>query len=192
MDALIKTLTAGAIGLALGLWSAESILRTTRGFDAARIGAWTVSAKAGTPYADPYTRAALERSGEIPLALGEGLQLVASVDDSGAALNPRCAYRVGRKAPAARYWTLGLVDRRGFPIENAAQRYVFRSTELLRDADGGFAIAVSASAHDGNWLPLGAPERFALVLRLYDSPLSATATTIDKDTLPSVVREGCQ
>jgi hypothetical protein len=120
LDVLFKTLIAGAIGLAAGLWSAESVLRTSRGGEAMRIGAWTAPARAGTAEADPYTRATIERSGQIPLAPGEGLQLIARVDDSGATLNPHCAYLVGRKVPAARYWTLGIVDRRGFPIDNAA------------------------------------------------------------------------
>ena len=138
-----------------------------------------------------YTRAILERSGEIPLALGEGLQLVARVDDARRPLDARCSYRVGSRAPAARYWTLSLVDREGFPVENAAGRYGFRSSEILRDGDGGFSIFVSASARGGNWLPIGAPDPFALVLRLYDSPLSATAGGIEKSAAPSIVREGC-
>ncbi|HYC25331.1 MAG TPA: hypothetical protein VEC58_04750, partial [Roseiarcus sp.] len=117
MDALTKALVAGAIGLAAGLWSSESVLRVTSGLDARTIGAWTASVDAGVQEADPYTRASIERSGEIPLALGEGLQLVAHTDDSGAALDPRCVYRVGSRAPAARYWTLGLVDRVGFPVD---------------------------------------------------------------------------
>jgi hypothetical protein len=192
LDVLFKTLIAGAIGLAAGLWSAESVLRISRGVEATRIGAWSASAKVGGAEADPYTRATIERSGEIPLAPGEGLQLIARVDDGGAALNPRCAYLVGRKVPAARYWTLGVVDRRGFPIDNVAQRLVFRSSEILRDSDGGFTIAVSFSAHAGNWLPVGADEPFFLVLRLYDTPFSAAASAIDKDALPRVVRESCR
>ena len=79
----------------------------------------------------------------------------------------------------------------GFPVENAAGRYGFRSSEILRGADSGFSIFVSASAHAGNWLPIGAPAPFALVLRLYDSPLSATAGGIEKSAAPSIVREGC-
>ena len=192
MDALTKALVAGAIGLAAGLWSSESVLRVTSGLDARTIGAWTASVDAGVQEADPYTRASIERSGEIPLALGEGLQLVAHTDDSGAALSPRCVYRVGSRAPAARYWTLGLVDRVGFPVDNAAKRAVFRSSELLRDEKGGFVITVSADARAGNWLPIGGSQRFYLVLRLYDSPFSATAAAIDKDALPRIVRESCR
>jgi hypothetical protein len=84
-----------------------------------------------------------------------------------------------------------VVDREGQPIENAAGRYGFRSSEILRDGDGAFAVFVSASAHAGNWLPIGAAKPFLLVLRLYDSPLSATAGGIDKSAAPSVERIGC-
>ncbi len=188
---LVKASVACAVGLALGLWASRAILADGVAFGVVAIGPWNVAAKAGSLDADPYTRAELERSGEIPLALGEGLQLVARADDAGRPLDARCTYRVGSHTPAARYWTLSLVDRAGFPIENAMGRYGFRSSELLRDADGAFSIYVSASAHAGNWLPIGAPERFALVLRLYDSPLSAMAGGIEKSAAPSIVREGC-
>lgn len=191
LDMLIKALLACVIGLVVGLWVTVLSLRNARGFDAATIGPWTVSEKAGAIDADPYTRAALERSGEIPLALGEGLQFVARTDDSGAALNPRCAYLVGRTTPPARYWTLSLIDPQGFPVENRTARYGFRSSEILRGADGGFAIAVSANAHAGNWLPIGSNGRFALALRLYDSPVSATAGAIEKDAMPRIVKESC-
>ncbi len=191
MDTLIKALLACVIGLVVGLWATVLSLRNARGFDAATIGPWTVSEKAGAVDADPYTRAAMERSGEIPLALGEGLQFIARADDSGAALNPRCAYLVGRATPPTRYWTLSLVDPQGFPVENPTRRYGFRSSEILRGADGGFVIAVSANAHAGNWLPIGSNGRFALALRLYDSPLGATAGAIEKDAMPRIVRESC-
>lgn len=160
-------------------------------FDAVSVGAWSVAIKAGAPDADPYTRASVARGGEIPLAAGEGLRLIARADDEGRALSARCVYRVGPRAPAARYWTLALVDHDGFPVENPAHRYVLRSSEILRERDGGFAIYVSAEAHSGNWLPIGAPVRFALVLRLYDSPLSAAAGGIEKAAAPAIHRESC-
>jgi hypothetical protein len=189
--AVTNYLLAAAAGLALGLWSAEASLTNGGIFDVTKIGAWRVSQRAGTPEADPYTRANMERSGEIPLALGEGLQFIADADDQGMALNSACAYRVGARTPPARYWTLSLVDRNGFPIENSAGRYGFRSSEILRSANGDFRIAVAAAAQPGNWLPIGSPGVFHLVLRLYDSPVSATAGGIDKSALPAIAKETC-
>jgi len=191
VNGLTKASLATAAGLVLGLWSAEASLNSEGIFDVERIGAWRVSPRAGTPDADPYTRAGLERSGEIPLALGEGLRFIAHVDDKGRALDAACRYQVGVRTPPARYWTLSVVDRKGFPIENPAQRYGFRSSELLRAANGDFRIAVAAAVQPGNWLPIGRRQSFALVLRLYDSPISATAGGINPRALPSIILEGC-
>jgi hypothetical protein len=188
---LLKAILAAAVGLAMGLWATRALLADGGPFNSVSIGAWSVATKAGAIDADPYTRASLARSGEVPLALGEGLQLVARADDAGRPLEPRCVYRIGPHAPTARYWTLGVVDAKGFPIENPAGRYVLRSSEILRRASGEFSIYVSGMAHDGNWLPVGAPGRFALVLRLYDSPLSATVGGIEKAAAPEITRESC-
>jgi hypothetical protein len=191
MMGLIKAFLAAALSLAIGLAITERMLRNGGPFDVVKIGAWNIATRAGATDADPYTRASLERSGEIPLALGEGLQLIARDDDLGRALDPRCAYRLGPRAPSARYWTLELVDLDGFPVDNPANRNVFRSSEILREADGSFSIWVSATAHAGNWLPIGAAGAFSLVLRLYDSPISATSGGIEKTTAPTIAREGC-
>ncbi|MBV8474284.1 MAG: DUF1214 domain-containing protein [Hyphomicrobiales bacterium] len=187
----VKACLAATLGLALGLWASRAILAAGPPFGVVEIGAWRVAVNAGSLQADPYTRAELERSGEIPLAVGEGLQLIARRDDAGRRLDPRCTYRVGPHTPAARYWTLSVVDRNGFPIENAAGRYGFRSSEILRQSDAAFSIYVSATAHSGNWLPVGAAKPFLLVLRLYDSPLSATAGGIEKSAVPLIERVGC-
>ena len=160
-------------------------------FDRVRLGPWELVAHAGSTEADPYTRANLERSGEIPLAVGEGLQLIARVDDDGRPLDARCVYTVGPRVPAARYWTLSLIDPDGWPIDNLAERYGFRSSEILRAANGDFVITVAADAHPGDWLPIGRPGPFALALRLYDSPLGATAGAIDRTAVPRVTRVGC-
>ena len=191
MNALTKSLIAIVAGLGVGLWSAQASLTNGGIFDVKKIGVWRVSPRAGTPDADPYTRASLERSGEIPLALGEGLQFIARADDSGGALDSSCRYQVGVRTPPARYWTLSAIDRKGFPIENLAGRYGFRSSEILRAANGDFHIAVAATPQPGNWLPTGNARNLALVLRLYDSPVSATAGGIDRSALPAIVREGC-
>jgi hypothetical protein len=188
---LLKALFAAIAGLALGLWTARAMLADGGPFDAVAVGAWSVAAKAGAIDADPYTRASLARSGEIPLAAGEGLRLTARTDSDGRKLDARCVYRIGPHAPAARYWTLGIIDVEGFPIENPAGRYVLRSSEIMFEGDGDFAIYLSAAAHSGNWLPIGAPAPFTVVLRLYDSPLSAASGGVEKAATPTIHRESC-
>ncbi|MBV9290400.1 MAG: DUF1214 domain-containing protein [Hyphomicrobiales bacterium] len=187
----LKVLAVSLIGLALGLVASAYALREPRPFGGVRLGPWEVTPGGAAAQTDVYAHASLERSGELPLAVGEGLQLIAREDDDGRPLDGRCVYRVGARAPAARYWTLSLVSPEGFPVENPAQRYGFRSSEILRAANGSFAVAVSQAPQAGNWLPVGRPGRFALALRLYDSPLAATVGDIDKEAAPKVTRIGC-
>jgi hypothetical protein len=188
----LKILLVGAIGLGLGLLASAYALSRPSPFDRVRLGAWDISAHSGSAEADPYTRANLARSGEIPLAVGEGLQLIARVDDEGRTLDARCVYQVGSHVPAARYWTLSLIDPSGWPTDNLAERYGFRSSEIMRATNGDFEIAVAANAQPGNWLPIGADRPFALSLRLYDTPLGATATAMDRSAVPRVQRLRCE
>jgi len=187
----VKALLVCALGLAVGLAVSAWALSGLSPFDRVRLGPWELEAHAGSIEADAYTLARLGRSGEIPLAIGEGLQLIARVDDDGRPLDARCTYRVGPRVPAARYWTLSVIDPAGWPIENAARRYGFRSSELLRAGDGSFLVTVAADVQPGNWLPVGKQGPFALALRLYDTPLGATAGAIDRSTAPRVTRIGC-
>jgi hypothetical protein len=120
------------------------------------------------------------------------LQLIARVDSAGRPLDARCVYEIGSRVPDARYWTLSATDQDGWPIENSAHRYGFRSSEILRSANGEFVITVAADVQPGNWLPIGRQGPFLLVLRLYDSPLGATAGAIDRSTAPRVSRVGCK
>ncbi len=179
-------------GLALGLFVSALALTHLSPFDRVRLRAWSVEARAGSVEADPYTRARIAQSGEVPLAIGEGLKLIAREDDTGRPLDARCVYRIGPRAPAARYWTLSVTDPDGFPIANPAERYGFRSSEVLRSGDGDFAIVAAAKVQPGDWLPIGAPGPFALVLRLYDSPLGATAAAMDPASVPRVTRLACE
>jgi hypothetical protein len=181
----------GLLGLVIGLTVSAFALSHPSPFDQVRLGAWSIEAHAGSIEADPYTRARFAKSGEIPLATGEGLQLIAHNDDDGRPLDARCVYQIGPRAPAARYWTLSLLDPQGFPVANPANRYGFRSSEILRAGSGDFVITAAAEVQPGDWLPIGAPGPFALALRLYDSPLGATAAAIDPAMVPRVKRVGC-
>ena len=191
MADFVGIVIVGVLGVVIGLTSSAFALSHLSPFDRVRLGAWSIEAHAGSIEADPYTRARLAKSGEIPLAIGEGLQLIARDDDDGRPLDAHCVYQIGPRAPAARYWTLSLTDPQGFPVANAADRYGFRSSEILRSGSGDFVITAAAEVQPGDWLPIGAPGPFALALRLYDSPLGATAAAIDPATLPRIKRVGC-
>jgi len=126
------------------------------------------------------------RTGAIPLGVGEGLLLRASVDDGGRALDARCAYRVGPATPQARFWTLTLYDVAGRPVDTPLGRSGFSSAELLRDQNGGFSITVSREAATGNWLMMPESGPVTLIFRLYDSPASVGSAALDFRTVPRV------
>ncbi|SDB31294.1 DUF1214 domain-containing protein [Bauldia litoralis] len=181
-----------AIVIAAGIGLSTAWLAVERGniFGLVRIGDWTASPEAGSPGADPYAVARLARTGELPLGAGEGLAFTVSVDADGDPLAGNCTYHIDGQTPAARLWTLTAYDQDGRLMANAAQRQGFHSREILRRTDGSFDIVVSPDVQPGNWLPIAGAERFKLVLRLYDTPLT-TGTPADS-TMPDVRREQCR
>lgn len=192
MAILVKFLAAGCAGILLGLFLTFLTVERGIGFGAVAVGAWTAWPQNGMADIDPYGRARLARSGELPVGATEGLSFVARGDDMGAAFDPSCDYILKGNVPRARYWTLALLSPEGFPVANIAQRHGFTSSEILRAADGTFEIQLSARARAGNWLPIGKAERFILVLRLYDTELDAGATGLSPADLPHLVGGRCR
>ncbi len=178
---------AAAIGLG-ATW-----LTLTRGvaFGSLTIGAWTAWPKNGSVGIDPYARATLARTGQLPVGTGDGVAFYARTDDAGNRFDGRCTFTISGLTPAARYWTLTLYDPQGRLVANTIDRHDFTSEEIARDADGQFAINVGPRARPGNWLPTGGIERFILVLRLYDTPIGVATRTTKEGPMPAIVRKGC-
>jgi hypothetical protein len=178
---------AAAIGLG-ATW-----LTLTRGvaFGSLTIGAWTAWPKSGSVDIDPYARAAIARTGELPVGAGDGVAFYAHTDDAGNVLDGRCSFVISGMTPAARYWTLTLYDQHGRLVANTLDRHGFTSAEIIRAADGRFAISVGPRARPGNWLPSGGIEQFVLVWRLYDTPIGVASLTTKEGPMPAVVRKGC-
>ncbi len=187
-----KFLLAGLAGLLIGLGVTFAALRNGVGFGAVKAGPWTAWPKAGGDAIDPYLRARLTRSGEIPLGASEGVGFIAQNDSAGARLDGACDYTVSGQTPQARYWTLTVMTPEGRLIVNPAGRNGFTSSEILRSADGGFAIALSHNARPGNWLPLTYRKDFVLALRLYETEFSAGALAFDPANLPVIVKGFCR
>ena len=187
IDIAIVIVVAAVVGLATAWYALD------RGhlFGAVRAGEWTAWPRAGGPSADPYSLAVLARTGELPLGDGEGIAFTAENDKNGQPLDGRCDYLVSGQTPAARLWTLTAYDRDGRLMANPARRPSFHSREILRRPDGGFAIAIAAQVQPGNWLPIGAVDRFKLVLRLYDTPLT-TGSQIADLAMPQIAKAGCR
>jgi hypothetical protein len=187
-----KFLSAGCVGVLLGLFATFVVVERGKGFGAIAAGPWTGWPRSGTSDPDPYTRAILAYSGEMSLSESEGMSFVAHGDSNGAEFDPACDYALKGEIPSARYWTLTLLSPAGAPIDNKAGRPGFTSSEVLRASDGQFEIILSRHARPGNWLPIGDTSKFILVLRLYDSALDAPATALGDASMPGIGRGRCE
>ena len=184
---ILAILIAAATGFGVTFLAVER----GHGFESISAGVWTAWPKSGTSDADPYSKAVIARTGQIPLSPGEGLLLEATSDDAGAPLNGRCSYRIAGDLPPARLWTLTAYDSKGSFRDNPAHRYSFSSSEIVRDATGRFEINLSPKVQAGNWLPTPGDQRIVLMLRLYDTPLSAGTARIEARAVPTIGRRGC-
>lgn len=189
---LLLLLTTIVLGLLAGSWITVQMTGPSARLLARKIGQWQFEPQAGATTIDPYTRARLFTNGELPLATGEGYVLRADRDSSGESLTTRCSYRLSGPFPPARYWTAMVFDPSGRPIANLADRHSFTSAEIVRGGDSRFAIEIGPEPLPGNWLPLTSEAGdFVVLLRFYETPLSATATQFDPRTLPVLDRTGC-
>lgn len=192
MHNFLKTVVSAGLGLVLGLAATYYSVDRGLGFGAVRAGPWTAWPRAGSVEIDPYARAALSRTGEAPLGQAEGLSLVAATDTAGNPLRGNCVYTVAGTMPPARYWTISVLTREGRVVPNSANRHGFTSSEILRRAGGAFSIVLARDAQPGNWLPTGNATGLLLVLRAYDSPISATASALTQQGLPAIERMSCE
>jgi penicillin-binding protein 1A len=188
---LLFTLLALIIATAVGLGA--TWMTATRGTDLGTltIGAWTARPRTGTAEVDPYSRASIARSGELPVGTGDGVAFSATTDDRKKPLDGRCDVLVSGVTPAARFWTLTLYDSKGHLVANSLQRYGFTSQEIIRASDGAFEVRVASRSRSGNWLPTGGIERYALMLRLYDTPVGVATRTQRDAPMPSIATVGC-
>lgn len=190
MRFLIDLAVAFAVAVIVGVGSAWFAVDRGTIFGAVSAGGWTAWPQEGSAEADPYTLAMLARTGEVPLGAGEGLSFTATRDVDGNPLSGRCDYDVAGNTPAARLWTLTAYDDDGALMANVAGRPGFHSREIVRDANGDFRIRLSAVVQPGNWLPIGAVDRFRLELRLYDTPLT-TGSQLTELTMPAIRKVAC-
>jgi hypothetical protein len=188
---ILGCLLAFAIAAMIGLGATWLTLTRGTAFGAVPIGAWTAWPKTGTQDVDPYARASIARSGELPVSSGDGVAFIARADDSGQPLDGRCDVVISGITPQARFWTLTLYDPQGRLVANSLERYGFTSQEILRRADGSFDIAIAPRARPGNWLPTGGIESYMLMLRLYDTPVGVTTRAAREAPMPSILVKVC-
>ncbi len=191
MRLLIGLLLAFAVAAAVGLGTTLLALSGGTPFGAFTVGAWTAWPRTGTAEIDPYARALIVRSGELPIGAGDGIAFVATSDDNGRPLDGRCDVAVSGVTPQARFWTLTLYDTDGRLVGNALNRYGFTSQEVVRHSDGAIDISLAPRARPGNWLPTGGIDRYMLVLRFYDSPVGVASRTGRETLMPSIKVRSC-
>jgi hypothetical protein len=188
---LFGAIFAFAVAAVIGLGLTWIALSEGTAYGGVTIGAWTAWPKNGTPGIDPYARAIVARTGELPVGSGDGVAFYARTDDAGTALDGRCDVVLSGVTPQARFWTITLYDLEGQMVANSLRRQGFTSQEVIRRADGSFEMTVGPRARSGNWLPTGGVERYVLVLRLYDTPIGAATRTGRDAPMPAVTRRPC-
>lgn len=191
MRLLLGTLFTLFVAAAVGLGATYFALSRGAAFGALRIGSWTAWPKTGTIDADPYARAAIARSGVLPIALGDGVSFLATTDNAGRTLDGRCDVDIDGITPAARFWTLTLYSLNGELVANSVHRHGFTSEEIVRRSDGSFDITVGPRASPGNWLPTGGIERYQLALRFYDTAVGVATRAGREVPMPSIVTRSC-
>lgn len=191
MRLILITLVTLMIATIVGLGT--TWMTATRGvnFGTIKIGAWTARPRTGTSDIDPYSRASVARSGELPVGTGDGVMFTATTDDTGRQLDGRCDVVVKGVTPAARFWTLTFYDPKGRLVANSLQRHGFTSQEIVRGSDGSFEIRITSRSRAGNWLPTGGLDRYMLALRLYDTPVGVGTRTQKDAPMPSIMTVGC-
>ncbi len=184
---LFTFLVAAAVGLG------ATYLAMTKGiaFGALSIGTWKAFPKSGTADIDPYARATIVRTGQLPTGLGDGVSFSTQTDDAGKPLDGRCEVVLSGVTPPARFWTITLYNPDGSLVANSLNRYGYTSQEIVRHADGSFQLTVSPRASAGNWLPTGGTEHYVLMLRFYDTAVGVSTRTGREAPMPSVTTRSC-
>jgi hypothetical protein len=190
VKAILTLVTVVAVGVALGIASAWQAVESARPFDIIRIGVWEARPTAGTEDADPYSRAWLARTGELPLGSGEGLELVAVHDEDGTPLQGNCAIRLAGRTPPARLWTVAVEGAEGDTLPGGPNSRALGSESILRSQDGTFTIHLAPEPRPGNWLSSRHSGPIRLVIRLYDTT-ARTVTGVTTFAMPEVISEGC-
>ena len=191
MRLLLGLFLALIIAAAVGLGATWQTLSHGVAFGAVPIGPWTAWPKTGSREIDPYARANIARSGELPIGSGDGVAFIAHTDDTGRPLDGRCDVLLSGVTPQARFWTLTFYNPQGYLIGNSVNRQGFTSQEILRRADGSFDIFVAPRARSGNWLPTNGVDSYLLVLRLYDSPVGVETRAAREVPMPAIAVQSC-
>src|SRR5258708_29107270 len=96
---LLGSLFTFAAAALIGLGATWLALNEGIAYGGITIGAWTAWPKNGTPGIDPYARAMVARSGELPVGSGDGVTFYARADDAARPLDGPCDLPRARTPP---------------------------------------------------------------------------------------------
>lgn len=155
-----------------------------------RIGQWRAWPQIGTPSPGPYTRAYLARNGIMQLGSAEGLNFIATLDDTGTRLDAACTYSLSGLVPSAVFWTLRAEDSKNRNIAASNSALFLHSESIARGENGSANIAIGPHFSSGNWLETSGTGPITLILNLYD-PALLTGTKNSQVEMPRITRETC-
>lgn len=183
------------LALIMGLGSANYLIDDGFALILRRGGPWQAWVNAGSSSADPYTRAHIAVTGQLPITSASGLTYFAEHDENGDALSSDCDYEIIARPFNAVWWTIAAYDEDGNLIPNKANRHAFSSQSLTILPDGTQRIALAPRARPGHWLPSGEDKYITLVLRII-RPLAVEGNDDNEqdhhaEFLPQIRRTSC-
>jgi hypothetical protein len=180
------------LSLVLGLGSAYLLVDDGFALITSQTGPWKTWSHAGSLTADPYTRAHIARSGDLPITSASGLIFQATTDSEGRDLSSSCEYEIIIRPFSAVWWSIALYNADGRLIPNKAGRHAFNAQNLTVLPDGTQRISLAPRARPGHWLPSGKDHDLRLVLRII-RPLSVEQRRHGAgfQTLPDIQRIAC-
>lgn len=194
MKHLFYFIIFAGLSLFLGLGSASYLIDDGFSLILSRGGSWQAWVNAGSSSADPYTRAHIARTGQLPITSASARTFFAEYDEKGRALVSDCDYEIIARPFNAVWWTIAAFDEDGNLIPNKADRHAFSSQSLTILPDGTQRIVLAPQARPGHWLPSGEDRYITLVLRII-RPLAVEDDSEEQsdqeESLPQIRRTAC-
>lgn len=173
------------VGAFVTLWSIGAVSALAQ----QSFGAWRYNPLAGSQVADPYTRAAIARTGLLALSARETIYFNLAEDDHGEPLDESCVYELAGGPLPARWWSVTIYAPDDYLPQNSDHAFSVDATRL-GDGDWIARVAPVRGAAD-DWISSRAAQRgFVLMLRLYQ-PRQDAREQPSTIALPELRRISC-
>lgn len=157
------------------------------------IQGWRIAPLVGTNAADPYTRAAIAKSGLLALTRKEAIYLSAeSESETGQKLSENCDYLIEGKPLPARWWSITLYAEDDFLAQNEDDHPSFDATKSHGNANFRVIISPQKPA-SGDWISSKNGGNFDLTLRMYNpDPIRSDAKLPEALRMPKITKINCR